>query len=59
MGGSRFEVSKCKKLARSYIEHKLGLGAYAHIVPTMQEAEVGGSWSEAGPKQKCETLSEK
>jgi hypothetical protein len=29
------------------------------VVPATQEVEVGESWSDAGPRQKCENLSEK
>jgi hypothetical protein len=29
------------------------------VIPATQEAEVGGSWFEAGGRQKHETLSEK
>jgi hypothetical protein len=29
------------------------------VISVTQEVKVGGSWSEAGPGQKCETLSEK
>jgi hypothetical protein len=29
------------------------------IIPATQEAEVEGSWSETGPRQKVETLPEK
>jgi hypothetical protein len=32
---------------------------YMPVIPASQEAEVRGSWSEAGPGQKCETLFEK
>jgi hypothetical protein len=38
---------------------KIKPGVMMHTYNLMQEAEVGRSWQEAGPRAKYETLSEK
>jgi hypothetical protein len=46
-----------KKLARSQPTSRAW--RYMPVIPATWEAQVAGSWSEASPRQKCETLSKK
>jgi hypothetical protein len=51
-------TAQAKTLARIHLNKQSGYGDTS-MIPVMWEAQVGGLWSEASPRQKYETLPEK
>jgi hypothetical protein len=57
--GPQVEVSLGKKLLRHPSQQTSRAWGFMVVIPATQEVEIGGSWSETSPGQKCETSSEK
>jgi hypothetical protein len=59
MGGSWFKASLAKNVIKILPQNTSWAWWLTFVIPAMQEVELGGSLSKAGPTQKHETLSEK
>jgi hypothetical protein len=59
IGGLWFKDSPDKKFVRLYLQDKPDVVSGSCLNPSYMRSKAGRSQSEASPKQKCETLSEK